>query len=456
MRQMPGYLIIALAGMLCISAGLFTFFTADAQAEPHPALPVALALLEQMPLDQVIVELAVMGYALPPEAVAGIPAMLEQSPPEEVLAALLASLPPPVVVEPPVIVEPPPVVVEPPPVVVELPPVVVEPPPVVVELPPVEAPADLPAAEELPLAETPPYDDPHHEEAPPVETQPYDAYDEEAPLAEIQPYTEPTEEVPPVEPPADLPAAEPPEAEAAPVIADAPQAAGIQAAGVMSASVSDIQANAQSAPPAPQAESIVPPVEALPPAFDAAHVPLPEVVVPPVEVVAPPAPEVVMPPVEVVVPPAPEAAAPALAGRISGTVARAARPEALGDIALTLTQPDGTTLNLIAGEQGAFSLPELPPGAYALEAAAGGTLSRMAAFTLEAGQELALPPVTLLAGDVNGDNIIDLTDAVLIAANFNLPALVPEADLNGDGWIDIHDLVMLGSAFGLEGPLPWR
>ncbi|NWG15186.1 MAG: carboxypeptidase regulatory-like domain-containing protein, partial [Chloroflexi bacterium] len=146
---------------------------------------------------------------------------------------------------------------------------------------------------------------------------------------------------------------------------------------------------------------------------------------------------------------------PAPVGRISGSVRRAELPDSSG-ISLVLTRPDGTTLNIPTGAEGLFNFAGMAPGIYSLEARADGFLSSRADFTLEAGQDLTLPPVVLLAGDTNGDNIVDLTDAVMLAASFNAPPPVPEADLNRDGWIDIRDLAILGSAFGLAGPLAWE
>lgn len=122
---------------------------------------------------------------------------------------------------------------------------------------------------------------------------------------------------------------------------------------------------------------------------------------------------------------------------------------------LTLTLPDGTTLSAITTGDGTFAFADLQPGSYRLRASADGFLSSQIDFTLTDGQVLALPATLLRPGDTNRDNIVDVRDAVLIAANFGGPATLPETDLNRDGTIDISDLTLLGAAFGQSGPTSW-
>ena len=52
-----------------------------------------------------------------------------------------------------------------------------------------------------------------------------------------------------------------------------------------------------------------------------------------------------------------------------------------------------------------------------------------------------------LAADVNGDNIVDIRDLVLVASNFGETGQNP-ADVNGDGQVNIQDLVLVAGAFG--------
>jgi hypothetical protein len=65
---------------------------------------------------------------------------------------------------------------------------------------------------------------------------------------------------------------------------------------------------------------------------------------------------------------------------------------------------------------------------------------------------------SLIPGDVNGDNVIDLTDFGLFAAAFGTSVFAyppdgynPDADLNGDGYVDLNDFGILAQNFGLAG-----
>jgi len=59
--------------------------------------------------------------------------------------------------------------------------------------------------------------------------------------------------------------------------------------------------------------------------------------------------------------------------------------------------------------------------------------------------------MTLLGGDVTGDNIIDIFDLAFIASRYDTSDLT--ADINADGIIDIFDLAMTASNFQQQGPI---
>lgn len=124
-------------------------------------------------------------------------------------------------------------------------------------------------------------------------------------------------------------------------------------------------------------------------------------------------------------------------------------------VVVTLSLPDGSALQTLTDSRGVFTFVNLLPGDYRVDAGTTGYLSSQFAFALGEGQSLTLPPATLISGDTNADNRIDLSDAVLIAANFNLTAITP-ADLNNDGVVDIRDLTAIGTYFGKAGPMPWQ
>jgi carboxypeptidase family protein/dockerin type I repeat protein len=142
-------------------------------------------------------------------------------------------------------------------------------------------------------------------------------------------------------------------------------------------------------------------------------------------------------------------------GNISGAVAYDDGRRGAG-INLTLTRPDSSNLRVPVSADGTFTFNGMESGAYTLTARAAGYLSAQAVFTLDAGQNLVLSAVSLTAGDTNGDDVVDLLDAALIASNFGSSAVVAQADLNHDGQIDVRDLTIIGKRFGTAGPLTWN
>jgi hypothetical protein len=58
----------------------------------------------------------------------------------------------------------------------------------------------------------------------------------------------------------------------------------------------------------------------------------------------------------------------------------------------------------------------------------------------------------MMKGDMNGDDVVDLLDALAFATCFGLSSGYPswneEADLNGDGGIDVFDAIQLAACFG--------
>jgi hypothetical protein len=66
-------------------------------------------------------------------------------------------------------------------------------------------------------------------------------------------------------------------------------------------------------------------------------------------------------------------------------------------------------------------------------------------------QSVNLGVITLLAGDVNADNFINILDLAYMARLYGLAD--PLADLNGDGTVNIVDLALAASNYGRQGPL---
>lgn len=125
-------------------------------------------------------------------------------------------------------------------------------------------------------------------------------------------------------------------------------------------------------------------------------------------------------------------------------------------IAVAIVLPDGQVLQTQTDAAGNFAFANLGAGTYQINAGLAGYLSTQTTFALTAGQVLLLPTISLIGGDTNADNRIDLSDAALIAANFDGQTPVGGADLNRDGIVDIRDLTAIGAFFGQIGPVSWQ
>jgi hypothetical protein len=109
------------------------------------------------------------------------------------------------------------------------------------------------------------------------------------------------------------------------------------------------------------------------------------------------------------------------------------------EITSVLPNPDGT-----------FILTPLP-GNYILVATSSGFLNLQEAVTITAGNATELPTVSLLAGDVDGNNVIDQFDALTIGMSYT--SSTPEAaNLNNDAVIDFLDLELLAENYRQTGP----
>ena len=121
-------------------------------------------------------------------------------------------------------------------------------------------------------------------------------------------------------------------------------------------------------------------------------------------------------------------------------------PVGLYDTANTLV----TSVN--ANTDGTFSL-TAPVGTYSIRATASGFLSAQGSVTLSTNS-ISMPTITLLAGDIDGNNVINQFDALTIGMSYNTntPAA---ADLNNDSIINVLDLELLAKNYRKTGPLPW-
>jgi hypothetical protein len=112
---------------------------------------------------------------------------------------------------------------------------------------------------------------------------------------------------------------------------------------------------------------------------------------------------------------------------------------------------DGTSQTVQTAADGTYDFDAMYAGTYDVVMSHELYLSaQLDGCTIEGDTAVTLPDVTLLAGDLNGDKVIDISDLVLGGANFNTSSAA--ADINGNGYVDIFDIVLIGKNFGATGP----
>jgi hypothetical protein len=103
---------------------------------------------------------------------------------------------------------------------------------------------------------------------------------------------------------------------------------------------------------------------------------------------------------------------------------------------------------------GSVDFAGVPAGSYTLHVKGAKWLARDLQVTVPNGAPAAID-ITLLAGDVNGDNVVDLNDFSELAAAFGSAVgdanWDANADLNCDGVVDLMDFGLLAANFGAQG-----
>jgi hypothetical protein len=124
-------------------------------------------------------------------------------------------------------------------------------------------------------------------------------------------------------------------------------------------------------------------------------------------------------------------------------------------LTVSLYNPDNSLAASVAADaNGSFSL-TAPAGIYTVVATASGHLSAQGPATLTVGESSTKATVSLPAGDLDGNNVIDQFDAMTIGMSYNT-ANPDVADLNNDGIINILDLQILAENFRKSGALDWQ
>lgn len=107
-----------------------------------------------------------------------------------------------------------------------------------------------------------------------------------------------------------------------------------------------------------------------------------------------------------------------------------------------------------ANADGTFSLTILA-GTYTITASASGFLSAQGSAVLIAGETSTKPTISLKAGDIDGNGVIDQFDAMSIGMNYKT-ASPDTANLNGDDIINFLDLEILAANYRAVGALTWE
>ena len=123
-------------------------------------------------------------------------------------------------------------------------------------------------------------------------------------------------------------------------------------------------------------------------------------------------------------------------------------------VTVSLYNPDSSlATSVTANPDGTFSL-TAPAGTYTVAATASGFLRAQGPATITAGQTTTKSTISLLGGDIDGNNVIDQYDAMTIGMSYNT-ATPAAADLNNDGTINVLDLEILARNYRASGALAW-
>jgi hypothetical protein len=123
-------------------------------------------------------------------------------------------------------------------------------------------------------------------------------------------------------------------------------------------------------------------------------------------------------------------------------------------VTVNLYNPDDSLAATVAANpDGTFSM-TAPAGSYTVEATASGFLSAQGPATINAGETSSMATISLLAGDIDGNGVVDQYDAMTIGMSYNT-ASPDAADLNADGVINVLDLELLASNYHATGPIAW-
>jgi hypothetical protein len=121
---------------------------------------------------------------------------------------------------------------------------------------------------------------------------------------------------------------------------------------------------------------------------------------------------------------------------------------------VTITVDDsGQTATSDTG--GNFALADVVTGGHSsITADAPGYLLAVCTAPTITAPETPLAMLTLLSGDINDDNRVDILDLSAVANSFGQPASGLPVDVNGDSVVNILDLSLIAANYG-QGAQLW-
>jgi len=123
-------------------------------------------------------------------------------------------------------------------------------------------------------------------------------------------------------------------------------------------------------------------------------------------------------------------------------------------VTIGLYDADGVSVATTSADvDGNFSFSDIC-GTYKIIATADGFLGAAGIATVATGETITMSTVTLLAGDIDGNSVIDQFDAMTIGMSYN-SADPAAADLNNDSVINVLDLELLAANYRATGPIDW-
>ncbi|MBN1995775.1 MAG: hypothetical protein JW953_24025 [Anaerolineae bacterium] len=117
---------------------------------------------------------------------------------------------------------------------------------------------------------------------------------------------------------------------------------------------------------------------------------------------------------------------------------------------------DDSGQSYTTGATGQFSIVDVTPGLHtSITADAPGYLPSVCTAPTITAPETILVTVALKSGDVNGDNIVDITDATAVGLSLGNTGPGLPTDINRDEIVDVLDIILVSINFG-EGVQTWN